>query len=90
MTYDDDEVANSVSEQGAIPLIVKVLEIHKNNVGVAEQALAALCLLVSTHGEAEKTSWITILLVMSCACSRLPVVTTSGWCGCDGTCVNSW
>ena len=50
MTYDFDEVANSVAAQGAVPLIIKVLEMHKGNVGVAEQALAALCQLVSTHG----------------------------------------
>ena len=70
MTYDDDEVANSVSEQGAIPLIVKVLEIHKNNVGVAEQALAALCLLVSTHGESKHY----VDRHSASACSRLPAV----------------
>jgi hypothetical protein len=48
--YDMDEVANSVSQQGAIPFIIKVLDMHSANVGVGEQALAVLCLLASCHG----------------------------------------
>jgi hypothetical protein len=48
--YDTDEVANSVSQQGAIPFIIKILDMHSANVGVGEQALAVLCLLASCHG----------------------------------------
>ena len=48
--YDFDELANSVSEQGAIPYVVRILEAHRANVGVAEQALAVLCLIASCHG----------------------------------------
>ncbi len=48
--YDFDAVSNSVAEQGGIPVIIRAVDKHARNVGVAEQALAALCQVVSTHG----------------------------------------
>ena len=49
MTYDKDEVANSVAEQGAIPLATRTLHRHMENMGVVEQALGVLYLVAAVH-----------------------------------------